>query len=114
MKIGEELWNDPQARDEYVDTKLWSQEIFREKFYHLEYEELPAWIKLGMEMNPKKGVKIAETTVAERVWAPGDTYLVVSEIQVMEGNGFKKGDKVKVTIENLRPLESTVRDKSGS
>lgn len=109
MKAGKELWDDPQARDEYVETRLWSQEAFRDKFYHLEYEDLPTWAKVGMEMSPKRGVRIAETRVVERVWAPGDTYLVVSEIQVREGNGFKKGDRVKVTIENLRPLESKAR-----
>ena len=99
---GREIWEDPQARDEYVDTMLWAQDIFREKFYHLDYDELPINIRLQMERHPRKGVIITERRVGERVWAPGDTYLVVPEIQVMKISGFEEGDKVKVTIENIQ------------
>ena len=102
MKVGREIWDDLEARDEYVDTMLWAQDVFREKFYHLEYDKLPINIRLQMERQPKRGVVITERNVGERVWAPGDTYLVVPEIQVMTIGGFNKGDKVKVTIENIQ------------
>lgn len=40
------------------------------------------------------------TYIAERVWGPGDTYLVVpiSEIQVFERQGWKRGQAVEVEI----------------
>jgi len=99
MKVGRELWDDVEARDRYVDSILWSQDIFREKFYHLTYDELPEYIKFGLETHPQRGVVIKTLTIQERVWSSGDTYLVCPETQVMED--FKKGDKVKVTIEKI-------------
>lgn len=102
MKVGKAIWDDPEAREEYVKTMLWSQEEFREKFYHLEFDELPDHVKLNMERRPRKGVLIRETTVVERTWALGDTYLVIPEIQVMNIGGFHQGDRVKVTIENIQ------------
>ena len=36
-------------------------------------------------------------TVEEKIWSPGDTYLVV-QVQVFEEDGFKKGDKVEVLL----------------
>ena len=38
------------------------------------------------------------TTVYEKIWAIGDTYLEVS-VQVFESEGFKKGDKVIVKVQ---------------
>jgi hypothetical protein len=48
---------------------------------------------------PKK--KRTTSYVEERVWGPGDTYLVVSETQVFEHDGFRQGDKVKIIIEKV-------------
>jgi len=113
MKMGREIWNDPEARDEYVDTMLWSQDIFREKFYHLKYDELPIHIRAQMERHPRKGAIITEKSVSERVWGPGDTYLVVPEIQVMKIGGFDRGDKVKVTIENIQSsTQTTIKEEN--
>jgi len=106
LKAGREIWDDPEARDEYVDTMLWSQDIFREKFYHLEYDELPRWVRLGMETHPKKGVKITEQTLYTDKWFCSDgtveDIIRMPSFQLMEIEGFKKGDKVKVTVENIQ------------
>jgi hypothetical protein len=46
-----------------------------------------------------KGIsKSTHCIVSRRVWAPGDEYLVIGEIQVMEHEGFKAGDRVTVII----------------
>lgn len=109
MKNGKEIWDDPAARDEYVDTMLWDPELFKEKFYHLEYVELPDWIKLGMENHPKKGIKITEQTLFTDKWFCRDgtveDILRMPSFQLMESEGFKKGDKVKVTVEKIESSE---------
>ncbi len=40
-------------------------------------------------------------TIVERVWGPGDTYLVVPESQVDSGS-FRAGDEVEVIIRKKR------------
>jgi len=45
--------------------------------------------------------KVVERTISKRTWSGDDDYLVVPEIQVMEHDGWKKGQKVKVTIETI-------------
>ena len=45
--------------------------------------------------------KIEDVRIEKRVWGPGDTYLVVPEIQVFSTDGFKKGMKVRVIIQKL-------------
>lgn len=51
-------------------------------------------------MSRKKIVK-EEVRIERRIWDRDDDYLVVPDIQVFETDGFKEGDKVKVTIEKL-------------
>jgi hypothetical protein len=46
-------------------------------------------------------VKTTTSYVRRKIWGPGDTYLVVNEFQVFEGEGFKDGDKVEVTIRKI-------------
>ena len=103
MKIGKEIWDDPEARDEYVNTMLWNQETFRTKFYHLEYDELSDFVKLGMEIHPRKGVRIAEheiyTDESNTMWVP--------RFPLIESEGFKSGDRVRVTVEKIEPEEMT-------
>lgn len=98
MKIGKEIWDDPKAKDEYVDSMLWSQEIFREKFYDLPYDELPDFIRTGMETRPRKGVVIKTLKIQSKFWARDDYYDVVPEFQV---TGFEAGDEVRVTVEKI-------------
>lgn len=113
MKIGREIWDNPQARDEYVDTMLWEQEIFRRKFYHLEYDKLPWHIRLGMETHPRKGVKITEQTLSTEKWFCSDgtveDIVRMPSFQLMEIEGFKKGDKVKVTVEKIHSYTESTR-----
>lgn len=55
MKTGKEIWDDPVAKEEYVNTMVtWSQDIFREKFYNLPYDALPYWLKHNLETRPAK------------------------------------------------------------
>jgi len=57
-----------------------------------------------------KGKTVTESYVTSKIWfgsdGYNDEYLVVREIQVMESNGFKKGDKVRVTIENIEEVKN--------
>lgn len=48
-----------------------------------------------------KTTKVFWSIVIEKAWAPDDKYLVVDLLpeQVFHQDGFKKGDKVKVTIQ---------------
>ena len=102
MKLGKEIWDDREARDEYVDSMLWSQEIFREKFYDLTYEELPDWIRNNMETRPNKTTVIETLTVGHGKWFGRDGveyYEVIPEFQIT--GDFNKGDKVRVTVEKI-------------
>lgn len=104
IKVGREIWEDSELKDEYINNMLWSQEIFREKFYDLPYEELPDYVRMGMETRPSKGVVIETLKVQEKFWARDDYYNVVPEFQVM--GEFKKGDKIKVTVELIREIDN--------
>lgn len=98
MKVGREIWDDPKARRKWVEEFAWDME----KLIAMEYDDLPEGIKLLLRSRPRKGVLVTEKTVSERIWAPGDTYLIVPEIQVMSISGFNEGDRVKVTVEKLK------------
>ena len=110
MKVGREIWDDPEARDEYVDTMLWNQEAFKKKFYHLEYDELSLFIRLGMEMHPRKGIRVTEQVLnADKMILSDGTVEDITRMpsfQLMETEGFKAGDRVKVTIENIQGVKT--------
>lgn len=50
--------------------------------------------------------------VQPKAWDSDDMYLVVSEFQVMERDGFKAGDLVKVTVEKWDGVEEDADEQS--
>lgn len=119
MKIGKEIWDDPVARDEYVDTMLWEQEIFRKKFYHLEYDELPDYIKLGMERHPRKHVMEVESPKVEVfygkiqdeiiIWTDGEVYHIPT-LGKITLHKWKIGQRVRITIELIQNSEQKSKE----
>ena len=105
IKVGREIWEDPELKDEYVDSMLWSQEIFREKFYDLPYDELPDYVRNSMETRPRKGVVITTLKIRSKFWARDDYYNVIPEFQVT--GEFEPGDEVKITVELIRKAKQT-------
>ena len=51
---------------------------------------------------PSPAKKVSKRAyIQERVWAPGDTYLVI-ETQVFASDGYQEGDEVQITIEPVK------------
>jgi hypothetical protein len=44
---------------------------------------------------------VCESYVSREVWDVEDEYLVVAAFQVMEEDGWREGDRVRVTIEKI-------------
>jgi hypothetical protein len=109
MKIGREIWDDEETRDEYIDTMIWEPTSFREKYSHLEYDELPRWVKFSMETHPRKGFVVKTGTLLTDNWIASDGYvediLRLPALQ-MDGYGFKEGDRVKITVELIERTSS--------
>ena len=104
VKAGREIWEDPRLRKEYIDTMMWSQEVFRERYAHLSYDQLPDYIRNGMETRPRKGVVIKTQRIKSKFWARDDYYNVIPEFQI--SGIFEPGDKVKITVELIQKIGS--------
>ena len=103
VKIGKEIWEDPKLKEQYINDMMWSQDAFRERYNDLPYDELPDYVRLGMETRPCKGVVVKTLRIRSKFWKPNDYYNVIPEFQVM--GIFEPGDEVKVTVELIRKLK---------
>ena len=102
-KVGREIWEDPSLKDVFINEMMWSQDVFREKYYDLPYEELPDYVQRRMETRPRKGVVVKTLRIQSKFWAPDDFYNVIPEFQIM--GEFEPGDEVKITIELVREFK---------
>ncbi len=104
FKVGHEIWEDPELREEYIDTMLWSQDAFRSRYAGVTYEELPDYVRNMMETRPRKGVVIKTERIRSKFWARDDYYNVIPEFQV--SGIFEPGDTVKITVELIHRVDS--------
>lgn len=50
-------------------------------------------------MSEEKGKVVVESRIEKRGWDVDDDYLVVPGFQVHESDGFREGQRVRVTVE---------------
>ena len=102
IKVGREIWEDPELKEEYINNMMWSQDVFRERYNDLPYEELPDYVRTGMETRPRKGVIIKTLRIRSKHWDKDDYYNVIPEFQIM--GEFEPGDEVKITVELIHKM----------
>lgn len=102
--MNREEWADKERRLAWLRDWIWNDQLD-----NVEWDDLPNWVRSMAPGRIAKGHVIKTSYIRERIWAPGDTYLVVAEVQVMEGEGFSQGDEIEVTIRKIEKVKDIER-----
>lgn len=102
--MNREEWGDKKKRIAWLRDWMWDEQLD-----DVEWDDLPDWVRRKATTFIGKGHVIKWSYVRGKVWGPDDTYLVVSEIQIMESDGFADGDDVEVTIRKIEKVKDLER-----